>query len=142
MSNAAITRENVQSFLDSNAARIKYDILEDQARELRLIINKNHTTKTGSQPAAPRKKKRRDPSRDVERMKEKRAQRAAEAAYCADWYLFMLRVFTPLLFAALAVELAWFGVIHIFLAIPIAAVACTFSVKIFADRLINPCIYQ
>lgn len=41
-----ITRENVQAFLDCNAANLKEAALEDQARQLRLTINGNHASRT------------------------------------------------------------------------------------------------
>ena len=141
MSNTAINRENVQQILDRNTANRKEAILEAQARKLRLIINANHTDKL-SKLYPPEQPERRQEEAKVQaehlkRKQEKRAQRAAEAAYCADWYGFMLRIFAPLMIAVAAIGLANTGVLPLALAIPFAIVACLISVENFAARFLH-----
>lgn len=148
MSNTAITRENVQAILDRNSAEAKRKeaALNEQERQLRLIINNNHIRSQGGEvpsqrPERPRKAPK-DPAKEQARIKAMRAQRAAEARYCSDWYIFLLRVFTPVVFACLAIELSYLGLLHAFFATIIVIVTSAFSLKTFAGRFIDPCIYQ
>lgn len=148
MSNtAAITRENVQQFLDNNAAEIKDAAMEKQARKLRLIINANHADVLAKlfppeQPEPPerRQEEARAKAEHLKRQQERRAQRAAETAYCTEWYGFMLRVFTPMMIAAATLGLCNTGVLPLVLAGPCAIVACLISLEIFTRRFIpNEC---
>lgn len=140
MSNTAINRENVQQILDRNTANRKEAILEAQARKLRLHINANHTAKLAKlfPPEQPerRQEEAKAKAEHLKRKQEKRAERAAEAAYCTDWYGFMLRLFTPMLIAAATIGLCNTGILPIGLAIPCAIVACLVSIQVFASRFI------
>ena len=114
--------------------------LEKQARKLRLIINANHIAKLAEQYPSPQAQRRQEEAKAkaeaLKRKQEIRAERAAEAAYCANWYGFMLRVFTPLLIAAATIGLCNVGVLPIPLAISGAIVACLFSLEAFLHRFI------
>lgn len=140
MSNTAINRENVQQILDRNTANRKEAILEAQARKLRLHINANHAAILAKlfPPEQPerRQEEARAKAEALRRKQEKREQRAAEAAYCTDWYGFMLRIFAPLMIAAATIGLCNKGVLPIGLAIICAIVACLISVETFAHRYI------
>ena len=140
MSNTAINRENVQQILDRNTANRKEAILEAQARKLRLHINANHTAKLAKlfPPEQPERRQAEAKARAerMKRMQEKRAQQAAEAAYCTDWYGFMLRIFVPLIIAAATIGLFNKGVLPIGLAIICAIAACMASVHVFVSRFV------
>jgi len=140
MSNTAINRENVQQILDRNTANRKEAILEAQARKLRLHINANHIAKTGKKAAQQPERRQEEARAKAEALKRKqevRAQRAAEAAYCTDWYGFMLRIFAPLIIAASTIGLCNKGVLPIGLAIICAIAACLISVDGFVARFLN-----
>ena len=140
MSNTEINRQIVQQGLDRRAAHAKRmdALLETQERKLRLIINDNHIRATGGyvpQASAQRPQEPKvESSAALARRQEKRAERAQEAAWCADWYRFLLRVFAPFLVAALALVLSDLAVIHFILAVSVAIVFALIGVKIFADR--------
>lgn len=146
--NTAVNRQIVQEGLNRRAAERRDAALEEQARQLRLIINENHARKLRNdakppvQPQQPRKAAKRDPAKEQALLREKRAQRAAEAAYCADWHLLLLRVFSPLLFAAFTVELSYFDVIPFGLAAACTVAAIAYSFRVYANRILNPGIYQ
>ena len=141
MSTNKVYREIVQDGLDRRAAREA--ALEAQARKLRIIINDNHIAKTGNKVAQhsecrqeEAKAKAKAKAEHLKRKQEARAKRAAEAAYCTDWYGFMIRLFAPLFIAAATLGLCNNGVLPIILAGPCAIVACMISVEIFAHRII------
>lgn len=143
MSNTEINRQIVQQGLDRRAAykRRMEALLETQERKLRLIINDNHIRATGGyvpqESAQLPQKPKNESSAALARRQEKRAELAQEAAWCADWYRFLLRVFAPFFFAVLAMVLANFDVIHVFLAVPVAIVFALTGIKIFADRYLT-----
>lgn len=143
MSNTEINRQIVRQGLDRRAAHAKKmeALLETQERKLRLIINDNHIRATGGyvpQETAQRPQEpKNESSAALTRRQEKRAELAHEAAWCADWYRFLLRVFAPFFFAVLAMVLANFDVIHVFLAVSIAIVCTLTGIKIFADRYLT-----
>ncbi|MGN0999737.1 MAG: hypothetical protein ACI4PO_09315 [Faecousia sp.] len=134
MSNPEITRQNVQESLDrrSEAKRQKEADLEDQARKLRAIISSNHTTKTApkrpERPQDPPKAPKADCSKEEAIRGDRRAQRAMETASCLNWYRFLIRVFGPMLIAAMAVSSSTFGVFPIWLTIPVALTGCALSI--------------
>ena len=136
-----VYREIVQDGLERRAAERRDAALEAQARKLRLHINANHTAKLSelypSEQPERRQEEARAKAERLKRMQEKRAQRAAEAAYCTGWYSFMLRIFTPLLIAAATIGLTNTGVLPIALAIPSAIVACLVCVENFAARFLH-----
>lgn len=106
-----ITRENVQQILDRNSAeaRRKEADLYEQERQLRKIINKNHTTNTITKPQlAQQRAKEAEEARNAELAKrqERRAELAQEAEGCTAWYRFMLLVFGPLILAGMMVSIA------------------------------------
>lgn len=136
MSTNKVYREIVQDGLDRRAAERRDAALEKQARKLRLHINANHIAKTGKK-AAQQSERRKAEVEALKRKQEIRAQRAAEAAYCADWYGFMLRIFAPLMIAAATIGLANTNVLPIAFAIPCAIVACLISVENFAARFLH-----
>lgn len=140
MSNTKVFREIVQDGLDRRADARRDAALEAQARKLRLHINANHTAKLSElyPPERPERlqEEARAKAERLKRMQEKRARKAAEAAYCTDWYGFMLRIFAPLLIAAATMGLCNTGVLPCALAIPCAIVACLISIEIFAHRFI------
>ena len=129
MSNTEINRRIVQEGLNRRAAEAKRreSVLEDQARELRLIINDNHATKT-----APR-----SPERQQEAIiREKKRMAHQEAVECSNWYRFLIRCFAPMLIGAVLVALSNLGAFPLMLAFPIAIVGCLSSVETFARRFI------
>lgn len=143
MSNTEINRQIVQQGLDRRAAHARKmeALLESQERKLRLIINENHIRATGGyvpQESAQRPQQpKKESSAALARRQEQRAERAQEAAWCADWYRFLLRVFAPFFAAALALVLSNFDVIHVFLAVSVAIVCTMTGIKIFADRYLT-----
>ena len=141
MSNTAINRQIVQEGLDRRSAHRKEReaALEAQARKLRLHINANHIAKTGKKTAQQPERRQEEVKAKAEALKHKqeiRAQRAAEAAYCADWYGFALRIFAPLIIAAATIGLCNNGVLPIGLTITCAIVACLDSVHVFVSRFV------
>lgn len=140
MSSNKVYREIVQDGLDRRAAERRDAALEKQARKLRLHINANHTAKLSELYPSEQPERRQEEvkvqAEHLKRKQEKRAARAAEAAYCAGWYGFILRVFTPMLIAAATIGLANTGVLPIALAAPFSIVACLISVETFAHRFI------
>lgn len=140
MSNTETNRQIVRQGLDRRAAHARKmeTLLETQERKLRLIINDNHIRATGGNVPQARAQRPQEPKekapQQLARRQEKRAELAREAAWCADWYRFLLRVFAPFFFAVLAMVLANFDVIHVFLAVSVAIVFALTGVKIFADR--------
>lgn len=142
MSNTEVNRQIVQQGLDRRAAHARRmeAILETQERKLRLIINDNHIRATGGYVPQASAQHRQEPKSEstaaLTRRQEERAERAMEAAWCADWYWFLFRVFAPFFVAALALVLSNFAVIHVALAVPVAIVFALIGVKTFADRYI------
>lgn len=132
--NTAINRENVQKILDRNAAERKEAALEAQARKLRIIINDNHTAKTAVKTAveAPElpQEEPKEAAEALTRRQEKRAERDMEAAECHAWYQFMLRVFSPILIAALVIALAGHAPVSILVAFLMAAYTFLFAMLI------------
>lgn len=136
MSSNKVFREIAQDGLDRRADARRDAALEAQARKLRLIINENHIAKTGKK-AAQQSERRKAEVEALKRKQEIRAQRVAEAAYCADWYGFMLRIFAPLFIAAATIGMANTGVLPLALAIPFTIVACLISIETFAARILR-----
>lgn len=138
--NTAVNRQIVQEGLDRRAAERRDAALEKQARKLRLIINANHADVLSKlfPPEQPERllEEARAKAEHMKRKQEIREQRAAEAAYCTDWYGFMLRVFTPMMIAAATLGLCNTGVLPLVLAGPCAIVACLIGIEAFASRFI------
>ena len=141
MNSNKVYREIVQDGLDRRADARRDAALEAQARKLRLHINANHTAKLSElyPPEQPerRQEEAKAMAERLKRMQKIRAQRAAEAAYCTDWYGFMLRIFAPLIIAAATIGLCNKGVLPIGLAIICAIAACLISIEIFAARFLH-----
>lgn len=139
--NTATNRQIVQEGLDRRAALRKEAALEAQARKLRIIINDNHILKTtGKAPARipeSRQTAAKTEPRRMDHRQEDRAERAAEASYCADWYGYLLRVFTPLLIAAATLGLSANDVLPLQVTAPFAIVACLIALEAFAARFLH-----
>lgn len=137
MSTNKVYREIVQDGLDRRAAERRDAALEAQARKLRLIINANHTAKLSKLYPSEQPERRQEEARaEAERLKRKqeaRAQRAAEASYCTDWYSFMLRIFAPLFIAAATIGLCNTGVLPCGLAATGAICASMFGIHTFVS---------
>ena len=143
MSNTEINRQIVRKGLDRRAAERRDAELEEQARKLRLVINANHADAISrmyptEQPQRPQEEAK--AKAEVLKRKQKiRAQRAAEAAYCTGWYSFLLRVFAPVIIAAVTMFLCNNGVLIYALGIPCAIVACAIGIEGFAARFLREC---
>lgn len=143
MSNTETNRQIVQQGLDRRAAHARKmeALLESQERKLRLTINENHIRATGGyapQESAQRPQEpKKESSATLARRQKERAERAQEAAWCSAWYRFLLRVFAPFFAAVLAMVLASFDVIHVFLAVSVAIVCTMTGIKLFAERYLT-----
>lgn len=132
-----ITRENVQQIIDRHAAenqRKEVDMYR-QEYKLRRIINDNHATKTlmESQRAEKRAKEEAEArSAALLKRQQERAERAQEANECNRWYQLMIRVFAPILVAAVAAFFASVDWLPLWLAVPIVFAGCTLGAAAFA----------
>ena len=124
-----ITRENIRKFLDHNAAERVEATLDNQARLLRLIINDNHSTKTTPKASEqPQNKAKAEEVPQVQAEAVPLTRREQEAAYCNAWYQLILRIFAPLMVAALAMTLTVHAGLSFWVTIPILLVGITLSI--------------
>lgn len=134
----AITKENIQNFLDRNAAehKSKEEVMYEQERKLRLHINGNHATKTMTESQRVKQVQEAWEAEQAKRQM-RRAELAQERDECETWYQFMFMVFAPLLLTSMLVALADGAPITIILLIAMAlyiAALLLISIKAFFPK--------
>lgn len=130
----------VRQGLEHRAALRREAALEAAEREFRAECNDraiSHRTKMEASQEAQR--------REAERQAAEAARKAAAARHkkelaeqevkdCIGWYRFLVRIFVPLLTAAILLALANAGVIPFVLAAAIAIVACAYSIDTYVVK--------
>lgn len=129
-------RKIVQDGLNRRAATAaqKEAALEALGREFRAGINE-HSLDIKAAQEAQRLKKEQEAAEA--RRRERQAQR--EAAECYTWYATMALVTGPLLIASVAIALCNAGAISLWVMLPIAVLACMYSVAALIVNIATLC---
>lgn len=123
-----ITRENVQAFLDLNAASLKEAAMDNQERQLRHTINNNHTTRTMTDIQRQHLKELAQKQRQEERVAARRERQARELEADKAVRYYGVACLVILLLSAVTKLPLWAGAT---LALGLAAVFAAYIYRIF-----------